>query len=102
MLRNQLREIEKESSLSGDVYTLRTKLKAMQQEVEAGQKKISTLRNDVRFNAFLLNIRCLFRHSHRVLRFAVRGMWMQFSMLLYVEVISSFTYLKLSLWKCFL
>lgn len=58
MLRNCQKEIERESNLSGDVYAMRSKLKALQDQVDAGERTISSLReevNIVRNNLFSIN-----------------------------------------------
>lgn len=47
MLRNSQREIEREASLSGDIYTMRTKLRSLQDQVDNGEKKVATLRDEV-------------------------------------------------------
>ena len=47
MLRNGQKEIERESNLSGDLYTMRTKLKMLQDQLDASEKKIRQLRDEV-------------------------------------------------------
>lgn len=47
MLRNGQKEVERDSNLSGDMYTMKTKLKALQDEVDAGEKTICSLREEV-------------------------------------------------------
>ncbi|XP_067928454.1 golgin subfamily A member 4-like [Watersipora subatra] len=47
MLRNKEKEIERESSLSGDKYTMKTKLRTLQDQVDFGEKKIVELREEI-------------------------------------------------------
>lgn len=47
MLRNTQKEIKRDSNLSGDVFTMKAKLRSLQEQVESGENKISALRNEV-------------------------------------------------------
>ena len=48
MLRNTQKEIERDSSLTGDVYMMKAKLRSLQEQLENSDNKISALRNEVR------------------------------------------------------
>lgn len=48
MLRSTQKEIERDTNLSGDVFTMKAKLKSLQEQVDNSDKKISALRNEVR------------------------------------------------------
>ena len=47
MLRNTQKEIERDSSLTGDVYMMKAKLRSLQEQLENSDNKISALRNEV-------------------------------------------------------
>ena len=48
MLRNTQKEIKRDSSLTGDVYMMKAKLRSLQEQLENSDNKISALRNEVR------------------------------------------------------